>query len=94
MDLKEYQAFVDYLLSHKLPINTIQTQQQNFIRQATYNYIENGILFRKNRKSTNQLLRVITLPDRDKILYVLHSSPLGGYFGIKRTIEKAKELYY
>ncbi|CAG8696004.1 6142_t:CDS:2, partial [Cetraspora pellucida] len=36
----------------------------------------------------------ITLPDRDKILYNLHSSPLSGHFGIKKTVVKAMEHYY
>ncbi|CAG8538488.1 8746_t:CDS:2, partial [Cetraspora pellucida] len=48
----------------------------------------------KNKKNPDQYLRVITLLDRDKILYNLHSSPLSRHFGIKKTIAKAMELYY
>ncbi|CAG8692716.1 5931_t:CDS:2, partial [Cetraspora pellucida] len=35
----------------------------------------------KNKKNPDQYLQVITLLDRDKILYNLHSSPLSEHFG-------------
>src|ERR1051325_9057923 len=94
MDLEAYQMFKDYLLYHKFPIDYTPQQQQNLSRQATYYIVENGILFYKNRKYPDNSLCVITLPDREKILYNLHLSPLRGHFEIKRTIELANEKYY
>ena len=94
MDLEEYQNLMNYLLYHQYPAKFTNQQKQKLARQSVQFIVENNYLFRKNRKNFDKPLRVITLPDREKILYNLHSSPLGGHFGINKTIEKAKELYY
>jgi len=94
MDLIAYNEFIDYLLRHNYPNNSTPQEKQNLARKAIQYTVENGILFRKNKQNQEQPLRVITLQDREKILYNLHSSPLAGHFGIKKTIEKAIERYY
>ena len=94
MDLTEYNAFIDYLLRHNYPTNYTTQQKQKLARQAIQYTCENGILFRKNKRNPEQPLRIITLLDRDKLLYNLHSSPLSGHFGIRKTIERAMEKYY
>ncbi|CAG8751899.1 7356_t:CDS:1, partial [Cetraspora pellucida] len=48
----------------------------------------------KQSKNPDQYLRVITLLNRDKILYNLYSSSLSRHFGIKKTVAKAMKHYY
>jgi hypothetical protein len=94
MDLKVYNEFIDYLLRHNYPPELTPQQKQKLARQATQYIVENGILFKKNKQNPENPLRVITLQDREKILYNLHSSPLAGHFGLKKTIENATRKYY
>jgi hypothetical protein len=94
MDLKAYNEFIDYLLHHNYPKEFNPQEKQKLARQAIQYTVENGILFKKNKRNPEHPLRIITLPDREKILYNLHSSPLAGHFGLKKTIEKALERYY
>ncbi|CAG8797825.1 24609_t:CDS:2, partial [Dentiscutata erythropus] len=74
--------------------NFITSDKQRLARQATQYLVEQGQLLKKNKNNFDKPLRVITLQDRERILYDLHSSPLGGHFGFKKTIEKALERYY
>ena len=94
MDLKVYNEFIDYLLKHEYPLNYTPQEKQKLARQAIQYVVENGILFKRNKKTPEHSLRVITLQDREKILYNLHSSPLAGHFGLRKTIEKVAENYY
>src|SRR6185436_8778141 len=87
MDTTTYHNLVNYLEKHEYPLNYTNEQKRHLAKTAN-NYLErNGILFRKNRHNLNIPLRVISLQDKDKLLYNYHLSPLGGHFGIKKTIE-------
>ena len=94
MDLEVYNNLINYLLYHVYPENFTTNDKQKLARQATQYLVEQGQLFKKNKNNFEKPLRIITLQDRERILYDLHSSPLGGHFGLKRTIEKARERYY
>src|SRR6185295_13602316 len=94
MDTTTYRNLVNYLEKHEYPLN-YTNEQQRHLAKTTNNYLErNNILFRKNRHNLNIPLRVISLQDKDKLLYNYHSSPLGRYFEIKKTIENIKKRYY
>ena len=92
--MEVYDNLINYLLFHKYPVHFSTNDKQKLARQATQYLVEQGQLLKKNKNNIEQPLRIITLPDRERILYDLHSSPLGGHFGLKKTIEKAKERYY
>jgi hypothetical protein len=94
MDLEVYYNFINYLLYHKYPTQFTTNNKQKLARQSAQYLVEQGQLFKKNKLNFEQPLRVITLLDREQILYDLHTSPLGKYFGLKKTIEKARERYY
>lgn len=94
MDLEVYNNLINYLLYHKYPANFSTSDKQKLARQATQYLVEQGQLLKKNKNNVDNPLRVITLQDRERILYDLHSSPLGGHFGLKKTIGKAIERYY
>lgn len=81
-------------MKHEYPSDYTNEQKRKFARFAV-NYFENdGILFYKNNSKIDNPLRVIDLQNRDRILYNYHTSPLGGHFGIKHTIEIIKQHYY
>lgn len=94
MDLEVYNNLINYLLNHKYPANFTTNEKQRLARQATQFVVEQGQLFKKNKNNFEKPKRVITLPDRERILYDLHTSPLGGHFGFKKVISKAIEKYH
>jgi hypothetical protein len=94
MDLHTYHNLVNYLEQHELPKDFNEQQKRQLSRMAIHYSTNNGILYKKNRKNPEQHQRVITLLDREKLLYNLHSSPFGGHFGVKKTIERILEKYY
>ena len=90
MDDTTYQNLMNYLRKHEYPSDYTNEQKRKFARFAI-NYLENdGILFYKNHSKIDNPLRVINSHNRDRILYNYHTSPLGGHFGIKHTIENIK----
>lgn len=94
METETYHNLVNYLDNHEYPRN-FNVEQQRQLAKTAINYLtKDGILFRKNRHKMNIPHRVISLQDKDKLLYNYHTSPLGGHFGIRKTIENIKEKYY
>jgi Integrase zinc binding domain/Integrase core domain len=91
MDEMTYQNLIDYLRTHEYPSNYTNEQKRKLARTAINYFEKNSILFYKNRDNP---LRVITTQNRNRILYNYHTSPLGGHFGIKHTIENVKRNYY
>ena len=89
-----YQNLVNYLENHEYPLDYNNEQQRQLAKLAINYLISNGILYKKNRHNPNNPFRVISLQDKDMLLYNFHTSPLGGHFGIKKTIENIKEKYF
>jgi hypothetical protein len=85
---------MNYLENHEYPSN-INNEQKRQLSKMAINYLtKHGYLFKKNKNNVGQPYRVITLQDKEKLLYNYHTSPLGGHFGIKKTIETIKQKYY
>ncbi|CAG8515191.1 1518_t:CDS:2 [Dentiscutata erythropus] len=59
MNLQYYQYLATYLENTKVPDGLNQAQQRNFKRQAAYYLIINNQLYRKNKKQSEYLLRII-----------------------------------
>ena len=94
MDLKVYNEFIDYLLWHNYSPELTPQQKQKLAKQVTQYIVENSILFKKNKQNPENPFHVITLENREKILYNLHSSLLARHFDLKKTIENATRKYY
>lgn len=92
MDELTYQNLMTYLIKHEYPDDYTNEQKRKLARTAINYFEKNNVLFYKNR--IDNPLRVITKSQRDQILYNYHTSPLGGHFGIKHTIDKVKQSYY
>jgi hypothetical protein len=89
-----YQNLMNYLMRNEYPSTSTNEQKKKFAKTAINYFERNGILYYKNRINIDNPLRVIISSNRDQILYNYHTSPLGGHFGIKHTIENIKQSYY
>jgi hypothetical protein len=94
METQMYQNLVNYLEKHEYPQHFKIEQKRQLARIAINYLVKDGILFRKHRHNLNIPLRVISLQDKDKLLYNYHTSPLGGHFSIKKTLDSIKEKYF
>ena len=94
MDLETYEKLLTYLSTLILPTTVPAEKQRTFRRLAT-NYIVRGpFLYRKNRQSPNNPLRVVTQQDVELVLRAFHEDSFGGHFGVKRTFQKIAERYF
>ena len=90
MDEKEYKEHVDFLngvtkIKNKEYLKIIEKRSKEL-------EIEDGILYKKTKK--NQKVRIPTKQEIIPILYMMHTHPTGGHFGIETTYQKIIDKFY
>ena len=94
MDLELYEKLVTYLSTLVLPPNVSPDDRTSFLRISSQYIVIGSLLYRKNRRHPNKLLRVVTVSDVELVMRAFHSDPLAGHFGAKRTFQKIAERYF
>jgi hypothetical protein len=59
MNLDQYHNLFNYLNSNTIPSDFTTYQQKQLTNQARYFMIQNGLLYKKNKKSIDKPFRVI-----------------------------------
>jgi len=89
MDEKEYENILKYLKG------IIPKEWNNEkIRKIKKEFYEERLnrLFKRNREG--KLLQILKKDEIEAIMFMTHSHPMGGHFGIDATYEKIKNRYY
>ena len=94
MNLDQYQHLVDYLDSNTFPPNSTDTEQRTIIKRARFYYLKNRLLYKKNYKDPDKLIRVVKWTEVEPILYMMHTHPTSGHLGIDATYAKVAMRYY
>ena len=94
MNLDQYQNLFNYLNSDVIPSDFTTYQRKQLTNQAKYFMIQNGLLYKKNKKTIDKPFRVIKWTEVDPILYMMHSHPTAGHLGIDTMYHKISERYY
>ena len=94
MNLDWYQQLYDYLESEILPDDLTKYQQKQIMNQARFFEIRHHLLYKKNRKDSQQPLRVIKWTEVESILYMMHKHPTAGHLGTNAMFYKIAERYY
>ena len=94
MNLDRYQQLYDYLESEILPDDLTKYQQKQIMNQARFFEIRHHLLYKKNRKDSQQPLRVIKWTEVEPILYMMHKYPTAGHLGMNAMFYKIAERYY
>jgi hypothetical protein len=94
MNLDQYQHLVEYLDTDEIPTNLTENEKRTIVKQSRYYYLKNRILYKKNRKDSNQLIRVIKWTEVEPILYMMHSHSTAGHLGTDAMYYKISERYY
>src|SRR5215204_4846180 len=94
MDLDTYFGLIDYLDNGNYPPDYNAQQRRHFRKMALFYFTRQQRLYRRNRKEPEKSQRVVTINELEIILYNMHSDPLAGHFGKKKTIERVLSRYY
>ena len=94
MNLDQYQYLVEYLDSDKFPPNSTDLEQRTIIKWAKFYKLRDGLLYKKNRKDLEQLIRVIKWTEVEPIFYMMHNYPTGRHLGTDAMYYKIAERYY
>ena len=59
-------------------------------------HLENEVLYRTNPTNTDDVSLQLVVPKqfRNDLMYWAHEHPVGGHFGLQKTLEKAKRRYF
>src|ERR1700743_2176877 len=90
MDNKEYQDIIDILEGRKKARNN--EQEKLFKKKCDGFEVKNQLLYKKTKEGRD--LRVIKKDEIEAVLYMMHTHPIGGHFGIETTYEKIKGRFY
>src|SRR5205807_1061462 len=94
MNLDRYQQLYNYLESEILPDDLTKYQQKQIMNQSRFFEIRHHLLYKKNRKDSQQPLRVIKWTEVEPILYMMHKHPTAGHLGTNAMFYKIAERYY
>ncbi len=56
--------------------------------------IQEGILYRKDQKNDEKLLKVIRRHELEVVMFIMHDHPISAHFATKATFDKMRERYY
>src|SRR3954454_7511365 len=94
MDNEHYNNIYQYLLYKQTPEHFTQQQKQQLFKQTKNYVIENNLLYKKDRKHSEKLYRVIQKEELPAILYMMHNDPTSEHFATDATFNKIKTRYY
>jgi transposase InsO family protein len=94
MDETDYNNLKTYLETSQTPQGLTLSELKTFKNQASHYILQHHKLYRRNRKTPQEPLRVIKHHELKDILFSLHEHPLAGHFGIEGTYNRSKNRYY
>ena len=94
MELETYTNLINFLDKEIYPPDYTTEQRKQLRKKAIYYFVRQNKLFKRNRKENERPQRVVTILEREIILYNMHTDPLAGHFGKTKTIQRTLARYY
>jgi hypothetical protein len=94
MEQKHYYYIYTYLTSNTLPEDFSPQQQQQLIKQSNNYILKDNLLFKKDKKNSQKLYRVINKDELTTVLYMMHNDLTSDHLGIEATFNKIRSRYY
>ena len=94
MNLDRYYTIYKFLDTDEIPEDYTDRQKEQLVNQARYFEIRHNLLYKKNRKDSDKLLRVIKWTEVEPILYMMHKHPTARHLGTDAMYYKIAERYY
>jgi hypothetical protein len=91
MDQQYYNNLFNYL-SDKYTSTKFSVQEKQQLKTQSKNFIiQNGQLYKKDKKNQKQLYRVVKKEELSYVLYMFHNDPTSGHFATDRMFEKIRK---
>src|SRR5215813_2672200 len=94
MDLEQYNNIFNYLTQKQYPSNFNQHQKHKLTNQASNYEIKNNFIYKKDKRKSNNLLRVIRRHEIEPVLFMFHNDPTAAHFAVDAMFEKIRTRYY
>jgi hypothetical protein len=93
MDINQYYNLQLFLSQQHIP-DLIPEQLKQLERQSKYYQLQNNYLYKKDRRSEGNLLKVIKRHELEPLLYMMHNDPTAGHFAVDIMFNKIRTRYY
>ena len=90
MEPEYYQNLKTFLEIATYPSQFSKTQKEQLKKKSQYFCIKNNQLYKRNRKQSQNSLKVIQKHEVESVLYLMHNHPLGAHFGTDKMFNKIK----
>jgi len=94
MENQHYNHLINYISTQQIPESFTQQQTQQLFNQSKNYSVKNDLLYKRNRKNFNELIRVIRKEELPALLYMMHNDPISGHFSSETMFTKIKTRYY
>jgi hypothetical protein len=94
MNFEDYSNLTTYLTTYKTSDNLSTDKRQWIMANYRKYYIDNNILFKRNKKEPNRPQRVIKINEIEDVLRNGHSDLHAGHLGIENTFYKINKQYF
>src|SRR4051794_16539011 len=94
MELNTYYSFLRYLDDSTIPENYNEVQIKKLRHQTRNLFVREGTLYKKNLKNPQRPQRVVKFPDKEAILFCMHSDPLSGHLNAMTTLHRTSLRYF
>ena len=94
MDLETHTDLMNFLDKEIYPPNYTADQRKQLRKKAAYYFVRQNKLYKRNRKESEWQQRVVTILEREIVIYNMHSDHLARHFGKKKTIQWTIAWYY
>lgn len=94
MDIQQYNKLFNYLISQQLPNDITPQQRRQLITKAKQFQVQGQLLYKIDKRTEHNLLRVIRKYEMESVLYMLHNDPTAGHFSVDIMFNKIRDRYY
>ena len=90
MNNELYNNLTQYLINQQLPQQLNSKQRQQFITKTKQFKLKDRNLFKIDKKTEGNLLKVIQRHEMEAVLYMMHNDPTAGHFATDIMFEKIR----
>ena len=94
MEQEIYSNIFNYLSKQQLPLNLTQPQTKSFITKTKQFILKGTLLYKIDKRQTNNFLKVIRKQEMEALLYMMHNDPTAGHFAVDIMFKKIRNRFY
>jgi len=92
MESSDYNSILLFL--SQPPPFPLTSEQLQIQKHSKFYVARNNLLYKIDKRNSNNLLRVLRKYELDPVLYIFHHDPLAAHFATDNMFEKIRNRYY